>query len=90
METVLFLTNFFVAAGSESLVNGIRDFIGPILMLIMGIVAITFLFKREMTNMMIFLGIACVVAVIFYAPGLISNIAKNVNESTGNGGEWKG
>ena len=86
---VSFYNDFIVAAGSESLVNGIRDFIGPILMLIMGIVAITFLFRREMTQFMIFIGIAIVVAVIFYAPGLISNIAKNVNESTGNGGEWK-
>lgn len=89
METFNFLTNFMVAAGSESLVNGIRDFIGPILMLIMGVVAITFLFRREMTQFMIFLFLAIVISIIFYAPGLISNVAKSVNESTGNGGEWK-
>ena len=89
MDLLLNLNNLIIAAGSESLVNGIRDFIGPILMLIMGVVAITFLFKREMTNFLIFLGICIVCSIIFYAPGLITNIAKNVNESTGNGGEWK-
>lgn len=86
---VSFVNDLVVAAGSESLVDGLRNFIGPILMLVMGIVAITFLFKREMTQFMIFLGIAIVVAIIFYAPGLITNIAQNVNTSTGNGGEWK-
>ena len=90
MDLLLNLNNYIIAAGSESLVNGIRDFIGPILMLIMGIVAITFLFRREMTQFMVFLGICIVCSIIFYAPGLISNIAKNVNESTGSGAEWGG
>lgn len=89
MQTIAPINDLVVAAGSESLVDGIRNFIGPVLMLIMGLVAIGFLFKRELTGFLTFLGIAIVVAIIFYAPGLITNIAQNVNSSTGNGGEWK-
>lgn len=85
------LTNHLVlAAGGDSLATGIRNFIGPLLMLTMGIVAMTFLFRREMTQFMIFLIIAIVVSIIFYAPGIISNLAKDVSTQSGSGGTWNG
>lgn len=79
-------SSFVLAASGASIADGIRNFVGPILMLVMGIVAITFLFRREMTQFIIFLVIAIVVAIIFYAPGLIEDIGKNVNEEVGGDG----
>ncbi len=87
MELLSFVTDITAASGA-SLAKGIRGFIGPILMLIMGLVAITFLFRREMTQFMIFLGIAIVVAIVFYAPDFIVNLAKGVNKESGVGGKW--
>lgn len=90
MEVLSSINDFVLAAASgNSLATGIRNFIGPILMLVMGIVAITFLFRREMTQFIIFLVIAIVVAIIFYAPDVIKSIAQGVEKGTGTGGSWK-
>lgn len=88
MEILSFITDTIVAASGNSLATGIRNFVGPILMLIMGLVSITFLFRREMTQFVIFLGIAIVVAIIFYAPDFITTIAKGVNKESGVNGSW--
>lgn len=82
-------TDLVLAATGDSLASGIRDFVGPILMLVIGIVAITFLFRREMTQFMIFIVIAVVVAILFYAPDVIANLGKNINQETGLDGSWK-
>lgn len=90
MEILSFVNDFVLAATSGgTLADGIRNFIGPILMLIMGVVAITFLFRREMTQFVIFLVIAIIVAIIFYAPDVIKNIAQGVEDEAGTGGSWK-
>lgn len=94
MDSIVAIQDFVMnhilgAANGNSLANGIRNFLGPILMLIMGIVAITFLFRREMTQFVIFLVIAIVVAIIFYAPNVIKNIAQGVEKGAGTGGSWK-
>lgn len=91
MEILSAVNDFVLAAGTsgDSLAKGIRNFVGPILLLVMGIVAITFLFRREMTQFVIFLVIAIVVAIIFYAPDVIKNIAKGVEGGTGTKGSWK-
>lgn len=90
MTVLSFVNDFVLAAGGDSLATGIRNFVGPLLMLTMGLVAMTFLFKREMTQFMIFLVIAILVAIIFYAPDIIKNLAQSVNTSSGNGGTWGG
>jgi ABC-type multidrug transport system fused ATPase/permease subunit len=90
MTVLSFVNDFVLAAGGDSLATGIRNFIGPLLMLTMGIVSMTFLFRREMTQFMIFLIIAIVVAIIFYAPDIIKNLAQSVNTQSGNGGTWGG
>lgn len=89
MELLFSVNDFIVGATGNSLADGIRNFIGPILLLVMGIVAITFLFRREMTQFLIFLVISIVVAIIFYAPDVIKNIARGVEKGTGTGGKWK-
>lgn len=67
---------------SNGLVNNIRGFLGPILLLIIGIVAITFLFQRQMTQFIIFLVIGVVVAGIFYVPDVIGGLGKSFGNST--------
>lgn len=89
MELLFSVNDFIIGATGGTLATGIRNFIGPILLLVMGIVSITFLFRREMTQFLIFLVIAIVVAIIFYAPDVIKNIAKGVEKGTGTGGKWK-
>lgn len=90
MNTLLFINHFVLGAGGASLASGIRDFIGPLLMLAMGIVAITFLFKRQMTEFFVFLTICILVALIFYAPDIITSLAKSVNTNSGQDAQWTG
>lgn len=82
MDTLINIQSFIMAASGADIADGIRNFVGPILMLVMGIVSITFLFRREMTQFIIFLVIAIVVAIIFYAPSIIENIGKDVSKET--------
>ncbi|MGW9550688.1 hypothetical protein ACWG8W_06485 [Citricoccus zhacaiensis] len=76
------------AADGNTLATGLRNFIGPILMLIVGLVAITFLVRREMTQFLIFLGIAIVVFILFFAPDVLKNIAMGTEKTLGTGGKW--
>ena len=83
MTVLSFVNDYVLAAGSQSLADGIRAFVGPLLMLTMGIVAMTFLFKREMTQFLILIVIAILVAVI-------KGLAKDVSSSTGQNNSWNG
>lgn len=75
-------------ADSASLANSIRGFVGPILMVAVGIIAITFLVRREMTQFILFLVIAVAVFALFYAPDIIKQLAQGV--ASGAGGTWEG
>ncbi|GAA4768325.1 hypothetical protein [Citricoccus nitrophenolicus] len=75
--------------GGEGLADGIRRFVGPLLMLIVGLVAITFLVRREMTQFLIFLGISIVVFILFFAPDVLKGIAQGTEQGLGTGGNWK-
>lgn len=85
MELVInFLSVFghaFVLADASSLVDGIRSFIAPIVLLACSIAALTFLFKREFMQMIIFAVAAIVVFAIFYAPEMLGNLGKSFGES---------
>lgn len=65
---------------SNNIVKIIRNFIGPIVLLIVSLLAITFLFRREMTQFIIFIVIGVVVLAIFYVPDFIANLGKNVGK----------
>lgn len=75
---------------AESIVSAIQAYVGPFLLLIIGIVALTFLFRREIMQFVIFLIIAILVAILFYAPGVIKAIAQaftgETDLDTGNSG----
>jgi Na+/H+ antiporter NhaC len=82
------INDIILANAATDLVDTLRAYIGPILLLIIGAVAITFLLKRQVSQFLIFIGIAIFVAILFYAPSFITAISSNfVEESdTGNWG----
>lgn len=82
------INDIIFANASEDLVKTLRDYIGPILLLIIGAVAITFIIKRQISQFLIFLVIAIVVAIIFYAPDFITAISKNFVSESGTGTSW--
>lgn len=85
----LALINDFVIADTTQLASAIRNFVGPILLVVIGIIAIPFLVRREMTQFIMFVVIAVAVFLLFYAPGIIESLAKGVAD-TAAPGEWQG
>lgn len=84
MNTLLALADTFseiTLADSSGLVNSIRNFVGPIVLLVCGIAALTFLFQRQIMQMVIFLIIAVVVLAVFYAPDFIRSLGSSLGES---------
>lgn len=63
------------AAGSEKLVDAIRNFVGPIFLLMIGLAALSFLYQRQITQFIQFLALAVGIAVLFYTPGVIQKVA---------------
>lgn len=53
----------------------LTQFIGPILLLGIGIIAIKFLMQRQMTQFFQFLAIAVLVGVLFFQPTVVKTIA---------------
>ena len=60
---------------TEGLADWLRSIFGP-LFLVISIVAIFFLFTREITRFVQFIVLAIGIAVIFYFPGILPAIAK--------------
>lgn len=89
MSTLALVNDFMLAAGTDALATSIRNFVGPILMIVVGIIALTFLVRREMTQFLMFLVITIAVFAIFYAPGILKSLAKGVADGA-EAGTWKG
>lgn len=87
MSTLALVNDFVLAAGTQTLADTVRDFVGPILMIVVGIIALTFLVRREMTQFIMFLVITIAVFAIFYAPGILKSLAKGVADGA-DAGTW--
>lgn len=59
----------------DSIVTNIREFIGPIYLLVISIVAIMFLVKRQTTALIQFMVIAIIVGILLFSPGIVQSIA---------------
>jgi hypothetical protein len=73
---------------TQGLADWLQKIFGPLFIAIVGIVALLFLFTREITRFVQFIVLAIVIAVIFYFPGSIQIIAKGIAGAlgfTGNG-----
>lgn len=79
MYTVLALTNEVILAApatGEGLATALRNFIAPLFLFAISIVAMTFLVQRQMTQFFQFAAIAVGVAVFFYVPGIVEGLAR--------------
>ncbi len=76
--------DFLIAQSSQGLVDTIRDFVGPILMLVTGIASMAFLYQRQMTQFLVYGIIAIGVFAIFYAPSMLRNLGEAFGNSAAN------
>ena len=63
---------------ANDIIAGIRNFLAPIMLLIISGVSLTFLLKREMKKFIQFAVITLAVGVFFYAPGIIPSLATSI------------
>lgn len=63
---------------ASQLVTNIQNFVGPILLLAIGIVAIKHLVTRQMTQFFQFLAVALLILLLFYTPGVLLAIVDTI------------
>lgn len=68
---------------TSGLANWLRTFFGPLFLVIVSIVAIFFLFTREITRFAQFVLLAIAIGVIFYVPGIIPTISRAIARALG-------
>ncbi len=73
------------AAGinTNGLVIYLQSLFGPLFLGIVGIVALFFLFTREITRFVQFIVLAVAIAVIFYAPSIVQLLATGIANALG-------
>ena len=72
-----------VALSTQGLVTYLQGLFGPLFLGIVGIVAIFFLFTREITRFVQFLVLAVAIAVIFYTPDIVRELATGIASALG-------
>ena len=83
MHTHLATTMAPVALSTQGLVTYLQGLFGPLFLGIVGIVAIFFLFTREITRFMQFIILAVLIAVVFYVPTIVETLAKGIATALG-------
>jgi hypothetical protein len=71
------------AVNTTGLVNYLQGLFGPLFLGLVGIVALYFLFTREITKFVQFMVLAVAIAVVFYTPDLVSTLAKGIANALG-------
>jgi len=82
------LLNHHVVAQQTDLKTGdlakwLRDIFGPLFLVIVSIVAIFFLFTREITRFVQFIVLAIGIGIVFYVPNIIETTAKAIAKALG-------
>jgi hypothetical protein len=72
-----------LALSTSNLVTYLQGLFGPLFLGIVGIVAIFFLFTREITRFVQFIVLAIAIAVVFYTPGIVQTIASGIANALG-------
>jgi hypothetical protein len=77
-----------IAAGplslnTSGLVSYLQGLFGPLFLGIVGIVALFFLFTREIIRFVQFVVLAVAIAVIFYTPSIVQTLAKGIANALG-------
>ncbi|GLY84794.1 hypothetical protein Airi02_027230 [Actinoallomurus iriomotensis] len=68
---------------TDDLAKWLRAVFGPLFLVIVSIVAIFFLFTREITRFVQFIILAIGIGVIFYVPNIIETTAKAIAKALG-------
>ena len=68
---------------TQGLVNYLQSLFGPLFLGIVGIVALFFLFTREITRFVQFMVLAILIAVVFYTPNIVELLAKGIANALG-------
>jgi hypothetical protein len=71
------------AISTTGLVNYLQGLFGPLFLGIVGIVALFFLFTREITKFMQFMVLAVAIAVVFYTPSIVQTLATGIANALG-------
>ena len=71
------------AISTQGLVNYLQGLFGPLFLGIVGIVALFFLFTREITRFVQFIVLAVAIAVVFYTPSIVETLAKGIANALG-------
>jgi hypothetical protein len=72
-----------LALSTVRLVSYLQGLFGPLFLGIVGIVAIFFLFTREITRFVQFIVLAIAIAVVFYTPSIVKTIAIGIAHALG-------
>jgi len=83
MSPHLLFTAAPVALSSQGLVSYLQNLFGPLFLGIVGIVAIFFLFTREIVRFVQFFILAVAIAVVFYVPGIVKSLAVGIAHALG-------
>ncbi|TNY35418.1 hypothetical protein [Thermomonospora catenispora] len=68
---------------TDQLADWLRQIFGPLFLVIVSIVAIFFLFTREITRFVQFIVLAIGIGIIFYVPNIIETTAKAIARALG-------
>jgi len=71
------------AISTTGLVNYLQGLFGPLFLGLIGIVALYFLFTREITRFVQFMVLAVAIAVVFYTPTIVETLAKGIANALG-------
>lgn len=87
-QTLASISDQILAAPSDDLktdqlADWLRQIFGPLFLVIVSIVAIFFLFTREITRFVQFIVLAIGIGVIFYVPNIIETTAKAIAKALG-------
>ena len=74
------------ALSTSGLVSYLQGLFGPLFLGIVGIVALFFLFTREIIRFVQFMVLAVAIAVVFYTPSIVQTLAQGIAKALGVGG----
>ncbi len=83
MPSHILVTTASSGISSQGLVSYLQTLFGPLFLGIVGIVAIFFLFTREIIRFVQFFVLAVAIAVIFYVPGIVRSLAMGIAHALG-------
>lgn len=83
MFILAYLHAFIFADGGDGIASFIRSWVAPIFLVVLGLAAMSFLFRRQMTEFFQFFALAVGVGVFFYVPGVVETLANAAASALG-------